>query len=62
MEIVIAPVMDKTLYQKLKGWVLYVCSKNEGSGKSTDAVLDPLMKSLYEFSEVFAEMKGLPPK
>ena len=63
MEVVPAPLMDKTLYQMAKGWVLYISNKEEDSENTREVVPDPVIESLCkEFSVVFEAVKGLPPK
>ena len=60
MEIVSARVMEKTLYQSTKGWVMYVCQKLDS--QPVEGCHDQLQALCQEYDVLFEEVLGLPPK
>ena len=61
-EIVQAELMDKTMYQSAKGWLIYACSKEDNS-KIIEEEINPLLQSLCEkYAYIFKEVIGLPPQ
>ena len=61
LELVQAEIMDRSLYQCYKGWVLYICNKDE-IHQSMEEITSPQLKKLCEeFSAVFDGVKGLHP-
>ena len=62
LELVQVEAVDRSLYQCCKGWVLYICSKDEIHHSVEEITIHPQLKRLHEeFSAVFYEVKGLPP-
>ena len=63
MELVPAKMMDKSVLQNAKGWVLYIYHKDDEVKTCWDTISHPQLKDLYqEFSELFKEKLGLPPR
>ena len=60
MEVVSARVMDKTLYQSTKGWVLYVCQETDTPPLGECSL--QLQDLCREYEMLFEEVLGLPPK
>jgi len=56
-----AEVMDKTLFQAAKGWVLYVCNKSEVPTNKDDQIHPQLQALCEEYADIFKELPGLPP-
>jgi len=63
MEVVSARLMDRTMYQYAKGWILYVYDTAEASIEKGEAVINSQLSALCEeFASIFGEIQGLPPK
>ena len=63
MELVHEGVMDKTMCQMAKGWIMYACSKvEEGSSIGTEVMSSEMRALCTEFSKIFEKPKGLPPR
>jgi len=62
MEMVQVELMDKTMYQAAKGWIIYVCNKEEVSTTGENKI-SPLLQALCEeYIDIFSEVSGLPLK
>ena len=62
MEIVPAYLLDKTLYQATKGWVLYICTQEGKDNFNPGQVCHPQLQALCdEFSSIFENVHRLPP-
>jgi len=63
MKIVPAGLMDKAMYQSAKRWVLYVRHMEDKTLEHSKTFTHSQMKNLYEeFSNIFKEVPGLPPR
>ena len=63
MEMVKAGVMGKSLYQSAKGWVLYMGQKEDETLDYIKSIPHTQLKAICEeFSDIFKEMPGLPPR
>ena len=60
IEVVSAKVLERTLYQSAKGWVLYICHKAET--QPTPECSLQLQALCEEYAMIFEEVIGLPPK
>jgi len=63
MEVAPSELMDRSVCQMTKGWVLYACSQVETTFCENQDSLHPDMKALLqEFAIIFEEPQELPPK
>ena len=63
MEVVLAHLLDKTLYQAVKGWVLYMCNQEGKNNFNPGQVCPPQLQALCdEFSSIFENVHSLPPQ
>jgi len=61
MEVVPADIIDKSVYQNAKGWVIYICHKDDELKICLDTISQPQLKELCKgFSNLFKENLGLP--
>ena len=61
-ELVTAKDMDIIMYQSAKGWVIYVCSKEDSTEAWKGVSNSQLSAVCDEFAAVFKKAQGLPPK
>jgi len=63
MELVQAEMMDITMHQSSKGWVVYMCSREETVPTSLGEEASPRLSALCEeFAVIFEEPMDLPPQ
>jgi len=62
MELVQVEVTDRIVYQNVKDWVIYVCSRDESVTTCLEEETNPELEALRkEFAIIFEEIKRLPP-
>ena len=63
MEVVFAPLMDKTMHQMAKGWVIQVCNKEGNSTEGLEKMSDLQLRNLCkEFVSLLGDTRITPKK